>query len=135
MLSSLDIQLANKKDASSVARLFAGVGRRITRHKIRRLIKEKKVFVVRDKTRIRAAFSYTVFGIAGFFALMYIHKLAVAPEWHGKGLGTFLISYIKSLSLRAGATAFFLFSLKKAKGFYEKNRLSGIGRLFWWRQA
>jgi len=134
-INKLKLHLAKKRDARCVTRLFSLTGSKICRKKILELIKKRKIFVLKKKGKITAAFSYTIFSIIGFFTIMYIHKLAVAPEFQGKGIGTFLLSRLRLTSIKIGATALFLYSAKKAKRFYEKNNLNGLWRFFWWRKA
>ncbi|MBN2096494.1 GNAT family N-acetyltransferase [Candidatus Peregrinibacteria bacterium] len=133
MFQKLKIKPAKEHDAKKVARLFSAIDRKITPKKVMRLINEKKVYIMKDKKRIRAAFVYSVISILGFISIMYIHKLAVAPELQGQGIGTFILSRIRKNALKTGVVAIFLYSLDKAKRFYEKNHLKRIWRFFWCR--
>ncbi len=133
MFSKLKIKLAKEHDAKCVSRLFSAIDKKITRNKVLRLIKGRKVYVLKEKKRTRAAFAYSIIGIIGIFSIMYIHKIAVDPELQGKGIGTFVLSRIRKSSLKIGVTAIFLYSLEKAKRFYEKNKLKRLWRFFWCR--
>lgn len=130
----LRLKSAKYSDRRSVKRLFSRINRNIKTEEIEDLIADKKVFVLKDrKKRVKAAFSYTVFTIAGFFIFVYISRIAVDPNLEGQGIGSFLLSQIRSKSLKIGATAVFLYSVSRAKKFYEKNKLNGFWRIFWWR--
>jgi len=133
MFKKLKIKCAKAHHARKVARLFLSVSPGITPEKVLRHIRKKKVYILTDKKRIRAAFIYSVVSILGFVSVMYIHKLAVMPDLQGKGIGTFILSRIRKNALKAGVMAIFLYSLDKAKRFYEKNHLKRIGKFFWCR--
>jgi GNAT superfamily N-acetyltransferase len=134
MFERLKLKLARRHDANRITRLFRSVDGKIRKREVEDWIEDKEVFVLKGKKRIRGAFSFMTLGILGVFGLMYVRKLAVEKQFRGRGIGTLLLGKIKTLSFRMGATAFFLFSLKKAIRFYEKNKLSGLGKLFWWRR-
>ena len=134
MFSKFKLKLAKKHDAKRIAKLFSEIDNKIQKKDILGLIKDRKIFVLKRKKRIKAAFSYVIFGIIGF-SVMYIKKLAVAKEWRKKGMGSLLISKIKWFARKMGLTAFFLFSLEKAKRFYEKNKLRHFWRFFWWMKS
>ena len=134
MFERLKLKLAKKHDAKRITRLFSSIDQGIQRRDVEHWIKNEEVFVLKGRKRIKGAFSFMTLGILGLFGLMYIRKLAVDKESRGHGLGSLMLGRIKSLSLKMGATAFFLFSLERAMRFYKKNRLSGVGRLFWWRK-
>ncbi|HCW32651.1 MAG: hypothetical protein UT55_C0004G0024 [Candidatus Peregrinibacteria bacterium GW2011_GWE2_39_6] len=127
----LHLKLARSNDIKPVTRLFSAIGK-INHAEVGRLIDEKKVFVFKQKNRVKAAFSYSTLGIGGFFAVMYIRKLAVDKTFRKKGIGSFVLRQIKQLAQVKGLTAFFLFSLAKSQNFYRKNNLKNIWRLFWW---
>ena len=130
----LRLKSAKHSDLRSVKRLFSGINKKIKHEQIAEMIEKRKVYVLKDRKRkVKAAFAYSIFTIAGYFTFVYISKLAVDPNMQGQGIGTFLISQIRAKSLRIGATAFFLFSVKKAHMFYKKNKMNGFWRIFWWR--
>ena len=134
MFDRIKLKLARRHDVKPVVKLFSLINNKINPKEIREMIENKKVYVLKGrKKKVLAAFSYTIIGIIGFFAIMYIGNLAVSPESHGRGIGTFLLSRIKLICSRAGVTAFCLFSVYKVKRFYERNQLNGIWRFFWWR--
>ena len=133
MLEKVKLKLAKRHDAKRITRLFSFVDRDIKKKDVEGWIEDREVFVLKERKQIKGAFSYTALGILGIFGFLYIRKLAVDRESRGQGLGSLLLASIKKLTLRMGATAFFLFSLQKAIRFYKKNRLNGLGRLFWWR--
>ena len=133
MFSKLKIKCAKEHHAKKVAKLFSAIDQKITPAKVLRLIKSKKVYILKDKKRTRAAFACSVIGIIGIFSIMYVHKIAVDPELQGKGIGTFILSRIRKNSLKMGVTAIFLYSLEKAKHFYKKNKLKSVWRFFWCR--
>lgn len=134
MFERLKLKLAKRHDAKRVTRLFSSIDRDIRKKDVEDWIENEKVFVLKERKRVRGAFSFTVLGVLGLFGFLYIRKLAVDQKLRGKGVGSFLLEKIKRFSMRAGATAFFLFSLRRAMKFYEKNRLSGLWRFFWWRK-
>lgn len=125
---------AKKYDAERITRLFSSINQDVAENDVMDWIKKKEVFVLKDKKKIKAAFSYAVFGIAGLFGIMYIRKLAVSKDMRGKGVGSYMISNIKQVAKKTGALLFFLFSLEKAMTFYEKNKLKRFWRFFWWKQ-
>ncbi|MBI5422337.1 GNAT family N-acetyltransferase [Candidatus Peregrinibacteria bacterium] len=134
MFERLKLKRAKRHDASRVTRLFSSIDSSIQKRDVEGWIGNREVFVLKDRKKIKGAFSFATVGILGLFGFLYIRKLAIENKSRGHGMGSLLIAKIKSLSLKMGATAFFLFSLHKAIRFYEKNRLSGLGRLFWWRK-
>ena len=131
----LKLKKAKIHDINYVTRLFSYIDKKTDKQKIKEWIKRGKIYVLKNKNnkKVQAAFSYSIIGIMGFFSLMYISKISVMPEIQGKGIGTFMMSRIKSKSVRIGATALFLYSLKHAKEFYKKNKMNNIWRFFWWR--
>ncbi len=133
MFKKLKIKPAKPHHAKKVARLFSAIDPAITPKKVLPLIREKKLYVLKDKKRIKAAVAYSVVSILGFVYIMYIHKLAVMPELQGKGVGTFILSRLRKNALKIGVAAIFLYSLDKARRFYEKNKLRRIWRFFWCR--
>jgi len=128
----MKLKFAKISDAKKVAKIFSQIGEKPA-HRVIDLIKEKRVMVLKDKKKIKAAFSFTLFSITGFFTYMYIQKLGVAPELNGQGVGTLLLTRIKLLNVKLGITALFLFSVSSAQNFYKKNKLKFIARFFWWR--
>ncbi len=134
MFERLKLKMAKKHDTNRVLSLFASVDSDLQRRDVEGWIGNREVFVLKDKKRIRGAFSFTALGVMGLFGILYIRKLAVEQTSRRMGIGSLLISKIKGLSLKMGTAAFFLFSLQKAIRFYEKNKLNGLGRLFWWRK-
>lgn len=134
-LKKLKLRKVKIHDVHYVTKLFSCIDKKTDKQKVKEWIKRGKVYVLKhkDNKKIKAAFSYSIIGIVGFFSLMYISKISVLPELQGKGIGTFLMSRIKSRSIKIGATALFLYSLKHAKNFYRKNKLNNIWRFFWWR--
>ncbi len=133
MPDKLKLKLAKRHDTKGIVKLFSLIGRKISHKKVSKYIENKKVYILKDKKKVRAAFCFTLIGIGGIFAIMYINKIAVAPEFHGQGIGTFLLSRIRKISIKLGASAFFLYSIEKAKKFYEKNKLKKVWRIFWFR--
>ena len=131
MLNKLKLKRAKKKDVKNVARLFSMISQKIDHKTLVGQIKDKKIYILKHKKRIAAAFSYSLIGIAGFFAVMYISKFAVDPEFQRQGLGAYLLSRIRKVGLKAGAGAILLYSIKTAKRFYEKNKLNKLWRFFW----
>ncbi|MBU0577652.1 GNAT family N-acetyltransferase [Patescibacteria group bacterium] len=129
----LKLKKAKIGDTKPVTKLFTAVDKNVCRNKVLKWISEGKVYVLKDHKKIRGAVSYTVFGILGLFSLMYIHKISVAPDLQGKGLGSFLLSRMKLRSIKIGVTAFILYSFKNVISFYKKNKLNNIWRFFWWR--
>jgi len=127
------LKSAKLSDVRSVKRLFSRI-RRINRAQVEQMISEKKVLVLKDrKSKVRAAFAFSIFTITGYFTFMYISKLAVDPNMQGQGIGTFLLNQIRQKSLRIGAIAFFLYSADRARKFYLKNKLNNFWRIFWWK--
>ncbi len=135
MLRKEKFKPAKKENAKKIALLFSTINGKFSEKKAKRLIENRKIVVLKRKKKIVAAVSYTVISFLGIFAIMYISKIAVLPELRGEGLGSLILSRMRIFNLRAGMIAFFLFSVKKAKRFYEKNNLKGLGRLFWWKSV
>jgi hypothetical protein len=133
MFERLKLKLAKRHDAKRVTRLFSSIDKDIQKKEVEGWIEDREVFVLKDRKRIKGAFSFMTMGILGIFGLMYVRKLAVEKQSRGNGLGSLLLDKIKSLSLKMGTAAFFLFSLKRAMRFYQKNKLNGLGKLFWWK--
>jgi N-acetylglutamate synthase-like GNAT family acetyltransferase len=135
LLKKLKLTKAKIHDVHYVTRLFSYIDKKTDKQKVREWIKRGKVYVLKhkDNKKVKAAFSYSIIGITGFFSIMYISRISVMPDMQGQGIGTFLLSRIKSRSVRIGATALFLYSLEHAKNFYKKNKLNNIWRIFWWR--
>jgi len=132
-LPRLKLKKAKIGDTKPVTRLFTAVDKNVCKNKVWKWISEGKVYVLKDRKKIKGAVSYTVFGILGLFSLMYIHKISVAPDLQGKGLGPLLLSRIKLKSIKIGVAALILYSFKNVIDFYKKNRLNNIWRFFWWR--
>lgn len=128
------LKRAKKHDAKGIARIFSTIDNDILKSDVLDWIKKDEVFVLKHKKRIKGAFSYMLLGIAGLFGIMYIRKLAVSKDMRGKGVGSFLLRSIKQLSKKTGMALFFLFSLKQAMKFYEKNKLKRFWRFFWWKE-
>jgi N-acetylglutamate synthase-like GNAT family acetyltransferase len=125
------MKFARKEDAARVAELFREINSKASKSDIEELIQKRKVVVFFKKKKIAGAFSFALFG-AGFLSFLYIRKLAVDKKLRGKGLGSVVLQRIKKFSLRQKAGGFFLWSITQAVGFYRKNRLSNLGRIFWW---
>lgn len=133
IFANYKIRSARKHDAKKVATLFADIDDKIKEKHIESLIEDKRVFVVKKKKKIKAAFAYSVLGLAGILSFMYIKKIAVSQDERGKGLGSFLLQHIQNKSKKKGITATFLYSLSHVKGFYKKNKLENWWRFFWWK--
>lgn len=131
----MKLKIAKKYEAKEIAKLFSTINRRIPVRKVIRYINEKKIYVLKDKKKIKAAFSFSIYGIVGICSFLYIHKLAVTPDMYGQGLGTLLLARIKLFAMRLGIPTFVLFSIKRAIGFYKKNKLHHLWRFFWWRKS
>ena len=134
MFEKFRLKRAKKHDAKRLARLFSTISSSIPKSDILSWIKKDEVFVLKHKKKIKGAFSYATLGIAGLFGIIYIRKLAVSKDMRGKGVGSFLLRSVKQLSKKTGTALFFLFSLKQAIKFYEKNKLKRFGRFFWWKE-
>jgi N-acetylglutamate synthase-like GNAT family acetyltransferase len=132
MNTSLHIRPAKRHDAHHVTKLFKHVDDETKKEKVIEMIEKRKVYVLKSKKKVVAAFSFTVIGFLGIFAVMYIHRIAVLPDMQGQGLGTLLLSRIKGLTAKAGITLFLLYSLKNVQDFYKKNKLNSVWRFFWW---
>ena len=57
-------------------------------------------------------------------------KLAVDPEYQGKGIGNALLNYITDFSKTAGGSRLWCNARLSAIGFYEKNQFNHTGQLF-----
>jgi N-acetylglutamate synthase-like GNAT family acetyltransferase len=125
------MKFARKEDATRVAELFREINSKASKSDIEELIQKRKVLVFQKKKKIAGAFSYMLLG-AGILSFLYIRKLAVDKKLRGKGAGSAVLKNIKKFSLRQKTFGFFLWSLSHAVGFYRKNRLSNLGRIFWW---
>lgn len=132
MSFSLHLKPAKRHDAHHVTKLFTHVDEETRKEKVIEMIRKRKVYVLKHRKKVVAAFSCSVFGFLGVFAVMYIHRIAVLPEFQGQGLGTFLLSRIKVMSTKAGISVFLLYSLKNVQDFYRKNKLKSVWRFFWW---
>jgi N-acetylglutamate synthase-like GNAT family acetyltransferase len=128
----LKFKKAKISDLKCVTRLLTAVDPD-KEEKIKEVIKKGKIYVLKDKKKIWAAVSYSVIGILGIFSIMYIHRISVMPDLQGKGIGSILLSRMKLRSIKIGATACILYSLKQAQNFYKKNKLKNIWRFFYWR--
>jgi N-acetylglutamate synthase-like GNAT family acetyltransferase len=128
----LYLKPAKRHDAHNVTKLFTHVYEETKKEKVIEMIKKRRVYVLKRKKKIVAAFSYSVFGFLGIFAVMYIHRIAVLPDMQGQGFGTLLLTRIKGMSAKAGITLFLLYSLKNVQDFYRKNKLNSVWRFFWW---
>lgn len=126
------MRFARKRDTKKVARLFREIDEKLDPREIKDLIREKKVVVFHRRKKIAGAFSFALLGIAGILSMLYVRKLAVDRSLRGKGVGSLLLRKIKGFSIRRKALGFFLWSLARSKKFYQKNKLRGIGRVFWW---
>lgn len=131
----IQLKPAKPYHVQRVTQLFSLIDSKVKSKKIHQLIKEGRVYILKYDKRIIAAFSFTIFSLLGFLTLMYIQKLSVVPDFQGKGIGTYMLSRIKRTSLKVGAAAFFLFSVKTAQKFYERNKLKRLWRFFWWKKA
>lgn len=60
----------------------------------------------------------------------HIGRLAVAPEWRGKGVGTALLSHLMEAARRRGTTNLALNAQKAAIGFYERLGFLPVGSEF-----
>ena len=134
MFSKFKLRKAKKHDVKGVARLFADINQGKSHQDVLKLIEKGEVFVLKRKKKVRAAFSFAVYGIIGLFSVMYVKRLAVDKKMRGKGMGKHMLSKIKQMNLRRGTSLFFLYSLKQAQKFYEKNKMNRLWRYFWWRK-
>ena len=125
------MKFARKEDATRVAELFREINSKASKSDIEELIQKRKVVIFQKKKKIAGAFSFALFG-AGLLSILYIRKLAVDKKLRGIGLGSAVLKSIKKFSLRQKTLGFFLWSVSQAAGFYRKNRLSNLGRIFWW---
>lgn len=128
----LKFKKATIGDLKCVTRLFTAV-ESDSKEKIKKVIEKGKIYVLKDKKKVRAAVSYSVIGILGIFSIMYIHRISVMPDLQGQGIGSILLSRMKLRSIKIGASACFLYSLKQAQNFYKKNKLKNIWRFFYWK--
>ena len=133
MITKMKLKSAKKSDIKGVVRLFETMDQKVDYKKILNQIKKKKIYVLKDKKRIKAIFSHTIIGILGFFAIMWVSKIIVAPEFQNQGIGTFLLSRIRKFGVKAGVFALLLYSRESAIRFYEKNNFKNIWKFFWWR--
>ena len=128
------IKPARLADLKSVRKLFSYINHNIKKEEVEEMIDNRKVFVLKDgKKRIKAAFAYNIYTVAGLFTIMYIKKLSVHPTLKGKGIGRFLLEHIKEEGVKIGATLLFLYSVKQAYGFYKKSQMKNLWRFFWWK--
>jgi hypothetical protein len=130
--SMLKLMRAKPREASQVAKLLSDVSDEKPVHDVKGLIKDRRILVLKKNKKIKGAVSFTVYGVIGFVALMWVNKIAIDPNFRGEGLGSTLLILLKRYSLSLGAFGFALFSLEKAKNFYAKSSLSGVWRIFWW---
>jgi GNAT superfamily N-acetyltransferase len=136
MLGRFRLRSARRGDTRRVRRLFAELDQNLTETEVAELIRERKVLVLKEKRKkgLLGAATYTALGLAGIFSLLYVRRLAIDSKARGRGLGSLVIAGIKELARRRGETGFFLWSRENARGFYIKNKLASLGRIFWWRQ-
>jgi len=123
---------ARPRDAKRVAHLLSNVSDEKPVKDVKRLIRERRVLVLKSNKKIKGAVSFTILGVLGFFAFMWVNKIAIDPEFRGQGMGTTLMILLKRYTLSMGVAGFMLYSLERAKNFYAKCSLSGAWRIFWW---
>lgn len=133
MFTKLQIRRAKKHDAKKLQKMLLAINPAIEPEEIEALIEEKQVMLLKKRKKIKAAFVYTIFGIAGIYTLMYVKKIVVDNQSRGKGVGSFLLEQIKTFSRAKKVNFNLLYSLKKATNFYKKNKLENWGRFFWWK--
>lgn len=133
MIKNFKIKRAKKHDAKKLRELFVEIDPEIKTEEVQELIKNKEIVVLKKKSKIKAAFSYAIFGIIGIFSFMYIRKIAVDQKSRGKGIGSFLLKKIKKFSTSNKVDFSFLYSLNNAVSFYKKNKLEKFGNIFWWK--
>jgi N-acetylglutamate synthase-like GNAT family acetyltransferase len=131
MFRKLKMKFARKQDVERVVQLFRDINNKIEKSKIESLIQDKKIVVFKKRKRIAGAFSFAILGFAG---LIFIRKLAVQKKIRGKGVGSFILRKIKKFSKRKKMQGFLLWARPNAVHFYRKNRLSRLGRFFWWKR-
>ena len=131
--SKLKIKSAKLGDLRSTTRLLRLIYKDIPEQRVEKWISEKKVYVLKDKKKVKAAFTFTIFGTLGIFSLMYVYKIAVDPSLQGQGMGTFMMNEIRKKSIKLGVTAFALYSFKNTVKFYKKHKLNNVWRFFWWK--
>ena len=132
-LKKLKIKKAKLGDLRATTRLLRLIYKDIPQERVAKWISESKVYVLKDKKKIKAAFSFTIFGTIGLFSLMYVYKIAVDPSLQGQGVGTYLLNEIRKKSIKLGVSVFALYSFKQTMKFYEKAKLSRFWRFFYWR--
>ena len=60
----------------------------------------------------------------------HFRKLAIDPEYQGKGIGNTLLIYITDFAKTAGGSRLWCNARLSAIGFYEKNQFNHTGQLF-----
>ncbi len=136
MLEQFKLRAARRADKRKITKLLAELDADLTEEQIGHLIESRRVMVLKGKQKkgISAVFTYTVLGLVGIFSLLYVHQIAVDKNLRKRGVGSLVLGKIKDFARQRGDTGFFLWSRRFVRGFYTKNRLSGLGRLFWWRR-
>lgn len=134
MIKNFKIKRAKEHDVKKLYQLFRSINPEIETKEIQSLIQNQEVVVLKQKSKIKAAFAYTIYGIVGIFSFMYIRKIVVDKKLRGRGIGSLFLKKIKKFSVAKKVDFSFLYSLKKAVSFYKKNKLERIGNIFWWRR-
>jgi len=126
------MRLAEKRDTKKVAHFFRELDPDLNLNELSNLIREKRVFVLRDRKKTLGAFSFAKIGF-GIFAILYIRKLVVGKKFRGRGLGGRVLKKLGGFTRRKKARGFFLWSRRPAENFYRKNKLKNWWRIFWKR--
>jgi GNAT superfamily N-acetyltransferase len=126
------MRLAKKCDVKKVAHFFRELDSDLNLEELANLIREKRVFVLRDRKKTLGAFSFLKIGV-GIFTILYIRKLVIDKKFRGQGLGGRVLKKIYNFTRRKKARGFFLWSRRPAENFYRKNKLKNWWRFFWRR--
>ncbi len=137
MFKNLKLKPAKSHDTKKLTELFDeitnGLDQKLTEKDVKNFIEKKRVFVLKKRKNVKAAFIYTIIGITGIFSIMWLKRLAVNKDERGNGLGTYLLNKIKSFSNKKGFNMGILHGIKKARNFYKKNNLNNFLVWFWWK--
>lgn len=131
MFRKLRMRFAKKRDVKKIAELFREINTASDTRDVADMVRDRRVVVLQEKKKFLGAFSFIKLGI-GIFSVFFIRKLIVDKKFRGKGLGSVVLKKLRSFTRKKHVRGFFLWSLSRAKKFYEKNRLQNVGRIFWW---
>jgi len=128
----MNIRTAQKNDTQEISHLLKNIG---MWHEwdegegLLSLIDNERVVVVRSEDRIIAV----VYTIWFSKTVLHVYRLAVAPEYQGKGVGSDLLTYVEQMAKNKGAVevGFYVNSSEaELQEFYKKRGFQTSGNTF-----